>query len=226
MSGTTLELDGHRLTVHDGGKRVTLHARRELPKELRMRLYRRAQATVRGQSREVDWEALSAQVRRLHPVDPGLNRSTATSAITDANVNHWGARSHDWPAWQGGNCLRMCLATWLQRKPASIPDPARHFSSSEDWFEAYNRELADRAGIRLVEIPPASCPPARRETWIAAVSSGDVDHALLAREEIILHDPADRQSNGGPVPRGRLRYGLRIVPANAPKTGRWGKAIR
>jgi hypothetical protein len=55
----------------------------------------------------------------------------------------------------------------------------------------------------------------------------DVNHAVVVNGQgRILHDPKGHELNGLPLPRDRLLFGLRIVPANAPKTDRWGKAIR
>jgi hypothetical protein len=52
------------------------------------------------------------------------------------------------------------------------------------------------------------------------------DHGVVAREYRIIHDPNGKRLNGLEVPKARLAYGLRVLPANAPKRDNWGKAIR
>ena len=116
----------------------------------------------------------------------------------------------------------------MQRNINAVPDPTPLFrSAGDEWRDAYNEELAKRLGVRLEEIRLGGCPPIGRVNWIAALEAGSVNHAVLVNGQgRIFHDPNHEELNGFLVPRDRLFFGLRVVPANAPKTERWGKAIR
>ena len=180
---------------------------------------------------EFDEIALAAHARG--PIgDPTLNYSTVASGRKprDSSRDDWGRprRTDGLATYVDGNCLRCCIGTLLQRNIAAVPDPTPLFRSHGDgWRDAYNEELAKKLGLRLDEIPRGGCPPIGRVKWIAALEAGSENHAVLVNGEgRILHDPNGHELNGLPVPRDRLLFGLRIVPANAPKTDRWGKAIR
>jgi hypothetical protein len=176
---------------------------------------------------EFDEITLAAQARG--PIgDPQLNVSARAPAPRDSSLGRWGRRNGDMATWVDVNCLRGCLATMMQRGIEQVPDPTPLFRSQGDaWREAYNDELTKRLGVRLEEIPFGGCPPIGRVRWIAALHAGNVNHAVVVNGQgRILHDPNGHELNGLPVPRDRLLFGLRVVPANAPKTDRWGKAIR
>jgi hypothetical protein len=109
-----------------------------------------------------------------------------------------------------------------------VPDPTSLFRThGDDWRGAYNDELARQCGVRLEEIPRGACPPVGRVKWIACLAAGEVNHAVCANGDgRIWHDPNGNELGGLEVPRDRLVFGLQLVPANAPKRDRWGKAIR
>jgi hypothetical protein len=108
-----------------------------------------------------------------------------------------------------------------------IPDPTPLFGArGDDWREAYNHELASKCGVRLEEIPRGGCPPIGRVRWIACLRAGEVNHAVFANGDgLVYHDPNSHELNGLPVPRDRLLFGLRVVPANQPRRGRWGEPL-
>jgi len=96
----------------------------------------------------------------------------------------------------------------MQRRIEQIPALSL---SGRAWREAYRSAAAH--------------PKPRR--WIAALHAGEVNHAVVVNGQgRILYDPNGHELNGLPVPRDRLLFGLRVVPANAPETDRWGKATR
>jgi hypothetical protein len=53
-----------------------------------------------------------------------------------------------------------------------------------------------------------------------------VNHAVVVNGDgLVQHDPNAGELNGLPGPRHRLKFGLRLLPANAPKTDRWGRKV-
>jgi len=134
-----------------------------------------------------------AQARECKPVDPSVNSPGGRNGWHDTTRDLWGRRqgSHDRALWAGGNCLKSCLATMLQAPIACVPDPTLHFRNPESWWEDYSLELAQKLNVRLEEIAAGSCPPLRRGLWIAVVSgNGGANHAIVAREHFVYHDPA------------------------------------
>jgi hypothetical protein len=68
------------------------------------------------------------------------------------------------------------------------------------------------------------CPPIGRIKWIASLAAGDVNHAVCVNGEgLVWHDPDAHRLNGLSVPRDRLLFGLRIVPAGQRPRGRLGR---
>ena len=123
--------------------------------------------------------------------------------------------------------MKGCLATLLQRRIETVPDPTEDFVH-EDWLERYDKRLKAACGVRLERIEPGGCPPIGRSNWIAVLDAGNVNHAVLSRgpELLVWHDPNDEELNGLPIPRERLLFGLRLEHANARQRDRWGAPLR
>jgi hypothetical protein len=86
--------------------------------------------------------------------------------------------------WVDGTCLRLALATALQRHAKSVPDPTPDFAAGGDWFESYNERLKSACGVRLEEIPPGACPPLGRTTWLpVCAATRQTTEWLLASTE-------------------------------------------
>jgi hypothetical protein len=148
----------------------------------------------------------------------------------DSSLGTWGRPrgNRQGATWIDTNCLRACIATLMQWPIEKVPDPTPLFKSHrEGWRDAYNGELKKSCGARLEEIPAGGCQPVGRLKSIAAITAtADADHAVCANGDgLIYHDPNGHELNGLPVPRDRLLFGLRIVPANAPKRDRWGRPL-
>ena len=186
----------------------------------------------RARQRELgldDLDELLEHARRLRPINPNLNASSArVDSPRDASLDKWGRRQggSNTAAWVDGNCLRLSIATALQVDVRAVPDPRSDFALDE-WFDHYNERLKKSPlRIRLEEIAPGSCPPAGRALWLAVVHRGETDHAVVCRAGLVIHDPQDKQLNGLEIRGQDLAYGLRIVSADAPRTDRRGKPLR
>jgi hypothetical protein len=226
-----MRIAGYYFTCKCGQKSPRTDSR-EAAREWHARHVREDCDAPRGQSQRsrLDWgdlAELQAHAERLRPIDPLVNvTSTSSAGWRDASVvDSWGRRQGGQALWTDGNCLKACIATLLQWKIESVPDPTEDFVH-EDWLERFDKRLATTCGVRLEKIPRGGCPPADRRPWIAVVDAGSVNHAVLVRNGLIYHDPNGHELNGLPVPSDRLLFGLRLEPANAPKRDRWGKAIR
>jgi hypothetical protein len=175
-------------------------------------------------------DEILAHAKKLKPIAPELNLTTRASEGSPRDsslVDSWGRRDSraDRPYWTNGNCLRLVIATMRRLRPEVVPDPAPFFSSGDGWLQEYDATLQLKLGLRLEEIPHGGCPPIDRRPWIAVLESGQVNHAVLAREHRIVHDPNGRELGGLEVPRDRLLFGLRLVPADQPRRGRWGEPL-
>jgi hypothetical protein len=179
--------------------------------------------------RRLDWgdlDELQAHAERMKPVDPSVNStSIGRAGWRDASLEgSWGRRKGGRALWTSGNCLKGCVATLLQCDIKRVPDPTSDFAH-EDWLERYDKRLRAACGVRLEKIPRGGCPPIDRNSWIAVLDAGAVNHGVLAREHRIWHDPDNGRLNGLEVPRDRLLFGLRLEHANARKLGRWGEPL-
>jgi hypothetical protein len=177
-------------------------------------------------------DEILAHAKKLKPIAPELNSSALTSSAgrDSSLVGTWGRPkgNRHGATWVDANCLRACVATLLQIHISKVPDPTPLFRSHGDgWREEYGKRLRAALGVRLEEIPAGGCPPIGRVRWIACLAAGEVNHAVLANGDgLVYHDPNGHELNGLPVPRDRLLFGLRVVPAHAPKRGRWGEPLR
>jgi hypothetical protein len=113
--------------------------------------------------------------------------------------------------------LRGAIATQLNADIKRVPDPSPLFGDP-DWLSRYDAELRQKLGLRLEEFPKSCCPPLGHGLWIAVLDSGDVNHAVLARDGLVYHDPNRKELNGNAVPRDRLMFGLRLLRVPAMKT--------
>jgi hypothetical protein len=99
------------------------------------------------------------------------------------------------------------IATAVNVDIEHVPDPAPLFGES-DWLNRYDAELRSKLGLRLEEFPKSCCPPGH-DLWIAVLDSGHVNHAVLARDGLVYHDP-----NGQAERQRRLRRGVRAGAAS------------
>jgi hypothetical protein len=181
--------------------------------------------------KQLGWDEMDeilAHAKKLKPIAPELNYASTRNTPRDSSlVGSWGRPkgNRHGATWVDANCLRACVATLLQRDIAKVPDPTELFRSHGDgWREEYDQRLKAALGIRLEEIPAGGCPPIGRVRWIACLAAGEVNHAVVARDGLV-HDPNSHKLNGLPVPRDRLLFGLRPVPANMRPRGRWGEPL-
>jgi hypothetical protein len=145
------------------------------------------------------------------------------------DVDKWGRSDGGLVAWRGVNCLRSCVAALLgAANIEAIPDTAG-LARDEGWLEGYSERLVAATGYRLEEMTKAEClHPRNSGTWIAALSGvgGSLSgHAVVCRNGVnVAHDPAG--GAGGRLHTDLLSFGLRLVPANAPRRDRCGAPIR
>jgi len=104
----------------------------------------------------------------------------------------------------------VCLLATRCRRLAG-PGPNRDFAH-EGWFERYDKRLQEATGHRLEPLPAHACPPRRpTQLWIAIIAEdGPSNHAVVARQAFVVHDPAGDYM--GILPRDRLAGGLLVVP--------------
>jgi len=152
-----------------------------------------------------------------------MNRATRT------DVDNWGRSLGGGVRWTGTNCLRASIANLLGAANLErVPDPTPLFTSSDDWLSDYSDQLAEQTGYRLEEEPAHVFLHVRNagRRWVAVIYEPDesANHAVVARGNLVFHDPA--QHYEGLLPLDRVLFGMWPVPANAPKLDRWGAAVR
>jgi len=149
------------------------------------------------------------------------------SRATRIDVDNWGRSSGGGVRWTGTNCLRASIANLLGAASLErVPDPTPLFTTSKDWLTDYGDQLAEQTGYRIEEEPAHVCLHVRNagRRWIAAIYEPDesANHAIVARGNLVYHDPAGRYDA---LPLDRVLFGMRLVPANAPKLDRWGARV-
>jgi hypothetical protein len=158
-------------------------------------------------------EALTARANRLKPI-PAVSTVESSEWVDSSRVHAWGAppkRSPLLRTWARGNCLKACVSSLLAADVSRVPDPTRDFAH-EGWFERYDKRLQEATGHRLEPLPAHACPPRRpTQLWIAIIAEdGPSNHAVVARQAFVVHDPAGDYM--GILPMDRLAGGLLVVP--------------
>jgi hypothetical protein len=198
------------------------------------RMFAVARVNAKG---PLEWPDLEAIVKQRRPMRdatdlPKSGRSTiAPGGWHDSNRDEWGRPKGNRTTWSGGNCLKACIATIRGLPIGSVPDPTEDFAAGDGWLDQYDKRLQTACGLRLERIEPYACGHDPNALWIAGIRGevyGDdtANHALVARGRLVWHDPASDHLRGQPVPWDDLLFGLGLVPANAPRTDRWGRPIQ
>jgi len=138
--------------------------------------------------------------------------------------DRWGRSLGGGVRWTGANCLRASIANLLGAADLErVPDPTPLFMSSDDWLTDYSDQLAELTGYRLEEQLADVFLHGRNagRRWIAAIYEPDesANHAVVARGSLVYHDPAGIYNV---LPVDRVMFGMRLVPATAPRLDRWG----
>jgi hypothetical protein len=219
MNGTvkigryTVVRDGKRTTITGAG---TGTLRREQFRQLK------AQANAMLAGRAAAGLPASDDVQRdsiapAHAYEPPTPLPAASWHDTSSG-DRWGARPNRQVVprtWNGGNCLRACVASILGAAINKVPDPSREFSTNPDegWVMRYGERLGRMTGYRLEHLPVSLCPPKNPNAlWIATIDErpGPADHCVVARGYFVVHDPSDMYS--GSLPLERLVDGMLVVP--------------
>jgi hypothetical protein len=178
--------------------------------------HRREECAVRGAAstatRMPDAELL-AKAKRLRPIP--VPAAAPSGKWNDASFDRWGARRKTGVprAWQGGNCLKGCIASILGVEISRVPEPAESWSEgARGWLDRYGERLVKATGCRLERLPPHACPPRNpNQPWIATIGEdGPADHCVVARGAYVLFDPSRQYL--GLLPMNRLRDGMLVVP--------------
>lgn len=219
VDGITVILERRKTTMRGDGRLFYLS--RDQKRELK----RRAEQII----------VARAKADPAHAAKAALNSPRAASRPDwrDSSRNMAGGRrggGNQLTTWSGGNCLKAAIATMTGRSIESVPDPTSDFAAGDGWLDVYQARLKTACGIRLERREKHACPPRQPGAlWIAIIpsydSESDDNHAVVARGNVVYHDPADDFLRGQPVPMDKLLFGFDLVPANMPKTDRWGRAI-
>jgi hypothetical protein len=170
-----------------------------------------------GRERTVDAELAELRVRasRCKPIvlpdndAPARHLRPASHRWTRTDHDAWGARREPGVRWTGGNCLMSTIAHLIGATDINTVPDNNDLVGNADWLPAYNERLG-RIGYRLEGIS-TDRGLASRKPWIAVVddASGGA-HAVVAREQFVLFDPAGQLRGGLPI--ARLRHGLALTP--------------
>lgn len=125
-----------------------------------------------------------------------------------------------------GDCFRCCIASLLELSAARVP----HFAdydwddTSGRWFVDLNKWLAPR-GVAYIELPVSDDGPESVAKWLSGAtafgfdiyhiiggnSPRGVDHAVVARNGVIVHDPhPSRAGLVGPQSNGAYMIGMLV----------------
>jgi hypothetical protein len=171
-----------------------------------------------------DVDELVARATKLKPLNPSMNSHAPVRRHTPKRVDldAWGRSSGGGVRWTGANCLRASIANLLgaadlERVPAPV-------FTGTDWLSDYSDQLAETTGYRIEEEPTHVFLANRNagKCWIAGIyePDGDANHAIVARGNLVYHDPAGLYST---LPLDRVMYGMRLVPADSPEARPLGR---
>ncbi len=93
-----------------------------------------------------------------------------------------------------GNCLSACLASILELPLQMVPDFAAETDGDEEFLRAVNRWLG-RKGLNYRQVPLGPVPPVGWHT-LEGVSPRGGQHAVVARDGVIRHDPHPQDGTG------------------------------
>jgi hypothetical protein len=107
-------------------------------------------------------------------------------------------------------CVRYAVASVLQVNVDELPETD---FSDVDWVATFSRKLKDTLGVRLETIPRDRLPAPGM--WIAIIDPGgsadtDTRHAVVCRDQFVVHDPARRAPAYRKVSDYSLRAGFRV----------------
>ena len=108
-------------------------------------------------------------------------------------------------------CVRHAIASVLQVNVDELPETD---FSDPDWFATFSRKLKNTLGVRLETIPRDRLPA--HGVWVAIIvdPGNSVDssytHAVVCRDQFVLHDPARRALAYRKVSDYSLRAGFRV----------------
>jgi hypothetical protein len=102
--------------------------------------------------------------------------------------------------------------------------------SDPDWVATFSRKLKNTLGVRLETIPRDRLPA--HGMWIGIVDPGgnvdsDALHALVCRDQFVVHDPARRAPAHNRITDYRLFTGVRVrEPGSRCSNPAWSVAHR